>query len=262
MAEGFEGPQHDRELSGGARGAMSQARESAASTGRDLLDRAVEKKDELKQRATSAVDDQRMSAVGRVDAISRALHGAASSLRDSGETQLSSWVEQAAGQVERVVGYMQGKPADGMLHDFEDLARRNPALFLGGTYLAGMAVGRFLRASAPQPSMNEGTGALEGLDDGASGAPWTGVGLAPSSASDGFATGEDTNRAARFSGTGDGEPGLTDEDVRDAWHGTEESRRPDAYGASGMQDSDSLDTGELTSYTNGDERDSDPRRGV
>ena len=76
MAEGFEGPQQDRELSGGARGALSQARENAASTGRDLLDRAVEKKDELKQRATGAVDDQRMHAVGRVDAISRALHGA------------------------------------------------------------------------------------------------------------------------------------------------------------------------------------------
>lgn len=299
MAEGFEGPQQDGELAGGARGAMSQARETAASTGRDLLDRAVEKKDELKQRATSAVDDRRMDAVGRVDAISRALQGAASSLRDSGETQLSSWVEQAAGQVERVVGYMQGKPADGMLHDFEDLARRNPALFLGGTYLAGMAVGRFLRASTPDPSMHGeplGERAAFGDADGAApGTPWTGVGLAPSAqggdtgpgtadlggsaaagfgasgvglgtASDGFAPGS-AGRATSGPAAGDGEPGLTDEDLRDAWHGADESRSPDTtrgtgYGARGMSSSDSLDTGELTSYTNGDERDSDPRRGV
>ena len=162
--------------------------------------------------------------------------------------------------MEKVVGYMQGKPADGMLHDFEDLARRNPALFLGGTYLAGMAVGRFLRASAPAPALNEDVGARHQPDAG-----FDTSGLGVGGMSDGFATGEGLNRAAR--GTGDGEPGLTDEDLRAAWHGTDERTRTDAsrgtgYGASGMSDSDSLETGELTSYTNGDERDFDPRRGV
>ena len=283
MADGFEGPERGLHTSDGARGAASQARDAAATAGRDLLDRAVEKKDELKQRAAGAVDQQRVQVAGRVDAISRALHGAASSLREDGETQLSSWVEQAAGQVERLVGYMQGKPADGMLHDFEDLARRNPALFLGGTYLAGMAVGRFLRASAPAPRVSDdaagafGEGPTDftlpesGITGGATGAPWTGVGVAPSAqgtdpafgTSDGFAS---RGTGFRASDAGDGEPGLTDEDLRDAWHGADETRRADrpadsGYGASRASGSDSFDTGELTRYTNGAARDDDPRGG-
>lgn len=288
MAEGFEMADDGMETStsGSTPSVTSRARDAAASTGRDLLDRAVEQKDALKQRAANVADDQRLNAAGRVDAISRALHGAASSLRESGEPQLSNWVENAAGQVERLVGYLQGKPADGMLHDFEDLARRNPAMFLGGTYLAGMAVGRFLRASSPEPGMDveyasdqslggsDGGGVGGARDRGyvaSTGAPWTGVGMAPSTqqqSDDGFG-GSGSLGVRGASEPGGGEPGLTDEDPRDAWHGSDGPGRTTGYGASsssapgGMHShSDSIDTGELTSYTNGEDEHDRHDRGL
>lgn len=311
MAEGYE-RDAGIEASGGARDAAARARDVAGSTKRDLLDRAVEQKDHLKQRVAGMADDRRLQAADRADSITRALQGAADSLRESGETQLSSWVSQAAGQVERVVGYMHGKPADGMLHDFEDLARRNPALFLGGTYLAGMAVGRFLRASSPEPQRGDavlpsdralldgstgtyaegsfaegGTGSLgrtsfgaDGLGDSGSASstdtPWTGAGIGPSvggTSDDGFGTGASDRGSYRgTSEAGDGEPGLTDEDLREAWHERDARRGTDSgYGASSVSREDAIDTGELTRYTNGDASESpnddlddmsDSRRGV
>lgn len=255
MADGYE-RDDGMETSSGAHTAAARVRDAAGAKSRDLLDRAVEQKDELKQRAAGMADDRRLQAAGRAESISRALQGAADSLRENGEPQLSGWVSQAAGQVERIVGYMQGKPADGMLHDFEDLARRNPALFLGGTYLAGMAVGRFLRASSPQPEFS----AAYGTDDA-------------------------SPRLERVSGygssgyaAGDGEPGLTDEELREAWHDDTRRGMDGGYGAASSPHGASVDTGELTSYTNpgdgtspqesflddatGRDDLSDPRRGV
>jgi hypothetical protein len=165
------------------------AREKARTASRDVLDRAVEKKDELKQRAAAMADDRRAGVAERASSVSHALHGAADTLRENGEPQLSDWVHQAAGQVERVVGYLQGKKADGMADDLENLARQNPALFLGGTYLAGLALGRFLRASSPERrgraddagrTDDPGVGGHLTSDTGAADtSDWTGVGVAP-----------------------------------------------------------------------------------
>lgn len=282
MAEGYERDE-GVEASGGVRNAAARVRDAAGEKSRDLLDRAVEQKDELKQRAAGMADDRRLQAAGRAESISQALQGAANSLRENGEPQLSSWVSQAAGQVERVVGYMQGKPADGMLHDFEDLARRNPAMFLGGTYLAGMAVGRFLRASSPKPEYASddasldtsprlaqvtdghytesgytepgaaetgyaegsfakgGTGAARDADrlgsdaahrSGTPAQPWTGAGVGPSvgAVDDGFGAGATEQSPYRGSSeAGDGEPGLTDRDLRET-HGRDDAQRDASRG--------------------------------
>jgi hypothetical protein len=150
MAEEFERSGHDIESISDPRGEGTGPAERAREAGRDLLDRAVEKKDELRQRASTLADERRAGVAERASSISRALHGAADTLRDNGEPQLSDWVHQAAGQAERVVGYLEGKRVDGMAHDLEGLARSNPALFLGGTYVAGLALGRFLRATSPE----------------------------------------------------------------------------------------------------------------
>lgn len=203
----FERPGRDIETVSDLQGAGTGPRERAKAASRDLLDRAVEKKDELKQRASTVADERRTGVAERASSISRALHGAADTLRENGEPQLSDWVHQAAGQVERVVGYLEGKRVDGMAHDLEGLARSNPALFLGGTYVAGLALGRFLRATSPEhrqeralrdgidsessgfeestryPAAGEyaGTGAegLESVTGNLGSTGWSGVGMAP-----------------------------------------------------------------------------------
>ena len=49
-------------------------------------------------------------------------------------------------------GYLDEETAPAMLSDLEDAARSNPATFLGTSFAAGLALGRFLRASEPEPT--------------------------------------------------------------------------------------------------------------
>jgi hypothetical protein len=259
-----------------ARELKDRARESS----RDLLDQAVEKKDELKARAGTVVDDGRHRVADRAGTLARALHGTADNLEREGDRQLSQWVHQAAEQVDRVVGYLDGHDAGGLMRDMEDLARRNPALFLGGTYAAGMVLGRFLRAAAPErrsADEHEGAEAMRMVPDeerterSAAEQHWPGstssfaegsrerIGVTegtPTGAPvpDGFRTGPSTRSPASLGSETDA--GMTDEDTRAAWH-DRPGRTDDGMRASSGAEQrflgDRLGTGELTRYTN-DER--------
>jgi len=149
MPDGLERPGRDTETALDTTSGGDSARKKERAASRELLDRAVEKKDEL-QRASSMAEDRWTGVVQRASSMSRALHGAADALRDNGEPQLSDRVHQAASQVARVAGYLEGKRTDGLADDLENLARNNPAFFLGATYLAGFALGRFLHAASPE----------------------------------------------------------------------------------------------------------------
>jgi hypothetical protein len=245
----------------GVKAAAHELKDRARESSRDLLDQAVEKKDELKARATTAVDDGRHRAADRVGTLARALHDTADNLGSQGDQQLSGWVHQAADQVERMVGYLNGHDAGGLVRDMEDLARRNPALFLGGTYAAGLVLGRFLRASSPE-RRNE----RSFHDESQAAGDRTGAGVSPDSFAEGHTSGGRTDDSLRHGQDLGGTPGygassgmgagLTDEDLRTAWH--ERERRRDDEGMRGAsrtgrpEAEDRLDTGDLTSYTNGD----------
>jgi hypothetical protein len=269
-------PDEDSTMRGSARELKDRARESS----RDLLDQAVEKKDELKARAGTMVDDGRHRAADRAGTLARALHGTADNLEQEGDRQLSQWVHQAAQQVDRVVGYLEGHDPGGLVRDMEDLARRNPALFLGGTYAAGLVLGRFLRASAPERRGDDGR---EGTDDvrmarteerterSAAEQHWPGstssyddgmrerTGDADSTRTgnalpDGFRTTPSSRSPASFAGESDA--GMTDEDLRAAWHDRGGRTDDGMRASSGAEErflGDRLGTGELTRYTN-DER--------
>jgi hypothetical protein len=44
-------------------------------------------------------------------------------------------------------------------HDVEDIARRHPAVFFGGMFVAGLAAARFFKASCEtEPGLGESTG--------------------------------------------------------------------------------------------------------
>ena len=253
-------PQH------GVKAAAHELKDRARESSRDLLDQAVEKKDELKARASTAVDDGRHRAADRVGTLARALHDTADNLGSQGDQQLSGWVHQAADQVDRVVGYLNGHDSGGLMRDMEDLARRNPALFLGSTYAAGLVLGRFLRASSPE-RRNE----RSFHDDAQASDDRTAFGVSPDSFAAGHTSGGRTDDSLRqgqdLGGTpGYGTPGygassgigagLTDEDLRTAWHDREPRRDDEGMrGASRTERheaEDRLDTGDLTSYTNGD----------
>ena len=57
-------------------------------------------------------------------------------------------VNKAADQIDRVAEYVRTADVDEMRRSIESFARREPLLFLGGAFAAGMIGARFLKSSA------------------------------------------------------------------------------------------------------------------
>jgi len=112
------------------------------------------------QDATSGLIEQAKSAAqtrvtGQVSAASDGLQHAALAIRQSGQNlreqdqaQVATLADSAAGQVERVAGYLQGRDARQLMTDAESMARREPVLFLAGGLAVGLLAARLFKSSA------------------------------------------------------------------------------------------------------------------
>lgn len=116
------------------RALLADAKES----GRDLADRAG-------QRARSGVEEARRRTTQDLKSVASALRG--SDLGQREDSVLGPYVSRAADQVDRAAGFLETHSVEELTRDVSQFARRNPALFLGGCFAAGVLVARFLKAS-------------------------------------------------------------------------------------------------------------------
>jgi len=142
---------------------------SSASLGQsDLSDTLREAKDatgaqieEAKQAARSALNDAQAAAVDKgaemkgaaAVEIARTADGleAAAAEMDGSPLQ-QDLLREAAEGLKQISNAVQGKSIGTMVEDLSEFGRRNPLAYLGGAALAGFALARFARASAPDPN--------------------------------------------------------------------------------------------------------------
>ena len=139
------GPRHGDQLQGAATGLFNQA-----------------------ARTADAQASTTMTRVGQtLDSVAQAINDASSGLRES-QPELADFVGTAAEQVTGAAAYLRDHTASEALENVQHVARRQPALMIGGGLVAGLLIGRFLRtgASVAQSDMKavgpyggEGTGA-------------------------------------------------------------------------------------------------------
>ena len=85
------------------------------------------------------------------------------------DDSVGRYMERAAQGVERMAAYLDEKDVNQILHDAREMARRRPEVFVGGLFIAGLMLGRFLRSSAPEESYDETWDDLPGYAGGGSG---------------------------------------------------------------------------------------------
>lgn len=101
----------------------------------------------IKQNVTSRVDEQKNRAADGLGGIANVFRTAGNELRTENEA-LASYVDMASDQLKRFADQIRQKGVADMLDDVHSFARRRPALFIGGAFLVGVAVARFLKSSA------------------------------------------------------------------------------------------------------------------
>ncbi|MWD27121.1 hypothetical protein E0K89_006480 [Aquicoccus sp. SCR17] len=127
-----------------------EAAEEVRTGAHDLADYARDKAGEFAQdaraRAEAYGEEQKNYAADETSKVAEALRKAASDLSD-GSPQERIFGQLASG-VADFADSMREKSVVEMGHDLNEVARRNPAAFLGGAALLGFAAGRFLKASS------------------------------------------------------------------------------------------------------------------
>ncbi len=124
------------EIKDQARGLGQQARE----TGGRFAGRA-------REQANKVVGERKDKAAHSLDALSGALRDSAGRLRDE-QTVFGDYAESAAERVERLARYLRERDPERLLEDAEDFARSRPEIFVGGMFVAGLLLARFLKSSA------------------------------------------------------------------------------------------------------------------
>jgi hypothetical protein len=133
-----------------------------------LKQQAKETASQVAGRAQSAAESGRERVAERAHGVAEALHHVADNLRSEEQAEVATYTEKVADNVEKLAGFLRGRDLNSMLSDVKRFAQRQPALFLGGAFTAGLVAARFLKSSSKdgQPSGRAGeTGAAQSSFD-------------------------------------------------------------------------------------------------
>ena len=101
----------------------------------------------IKQNVTTRADEQKNRAADGLGGIANVIRNASNELRTENEA-LASYVDSASDQLRRFADQIRQKGVADMMDDVQNFARRRPALFIGGAFLIGIGLARFLKSSA------------------------------------------------------------------------------------------------------------------
>ncbi|MEA2711966.1 MAG: hypothetical protein QOF78_4567 [Phycisphaerales bacterium] len=127
----------------------SELRENLGALREEVGERATNLTRNLRERGLSAIDEQKTRAAAEISSIGAAVRRAADKLHDQKSETLAHYIDTAAESIDSVARYVRKSDLNDLTREIEQFARRRPALIVGGMFIAGLAVGRFVKAAQP-----------------------------------------------------------------------------------------------------------------
>jgi hypothetical protein len=133
--------------------AVDKAQEIAGTAQQKVSETAAAAKEQAARTATRVGEQAKNTVDARMSDVAQELGSVADAVRQTtqevgGENQtIAHYGDRIAQQIEGVSSYLDEHSIDDVLNDVQNFARRQPAVFLGGAFMLGIMVGRFLRSS-------------------------------------------------------------------------------------------------------------------
>lgn len=118
----------------------------SGSTAPRSFPRAAGVMDQVKQQASTRVNEQKARAAEGLGSVASAIRQASEQLRSENQT-LAEYSDKAVDQIQLFADRIRDKEPAEMLRDLEQFARRNPAAFVGSAFLLGLGLARFLKST-------------------------------------------------------------------------------------------------------------------
>lgn len=134
---------------GGSRSAAAQVKDEAKGLASEAKNEVVGMAGQAREHVQHLVGERKDLAADQLGSFAGSLRDAARKLEDGegGATALGRYATTAAAQVDRVSRYLRDRDMTSFVRDAETFARRHPDVFLGGTFIAGLILARFFKAS-------------------------------------------------------------------------------------------------------------------
>jgi hypothetical protein len=121
--------------------------------------------DTLLDEADRLYRKQKKPAISRISNFSKIADRTAHALHAVKADGVAEYVQQAAEQVDGITEYLDDRSLDEILEDVGEIVQKNRALAMGGMFVVGFAVARFLKATASRENRNGGGDDDTGEDD-------------------------------------------------------------------------------------------------
>ena len=122
--------------------------------------------DEAGDYVSSLVSRQKDQAADRLGGVAGAIRDVGNRLQEQDEAAgVGQYAMRAADQVDRLSHYLRDRDLNMFFRDTETFARRHPDVFLGGTFLAGLLLARFLKSSSDRGYQGHGASSYASFDE-------------------------------------------------------------------------------------------------
>ena len=114
--------------------------------------------DKVRDRAAAQLNTQKDRATDGIGSVAQVARETTQHLRERQHETVAGYVEQAADQLERFSHSLKNKDVRELVEDAQRLARRQPALFVGGAFALGLVGARFFKSSPAHEQSDYDTG--------------------------------------------------------------------------------------------------------
>ncbi|MBL8774204.1 MAG: hypothetical protein JNK30_22640 [Phenylobacterium sp.] len=133
----------------GASGRKAQAKELIGQASQTLKSEAQSFASVAQERVRAEAQKGTQAGAKTLGDFANAIRRAGDELASADQSPTSRLVQKAADGLEGLSRDLADKDPGDLLNAVRDFGRRNPAAFIGGAVLLGVALGRFVRASEP-----------------------------------------------------------------------------------------------------------------
>jgi hypothetical protein len=131
----------------GARQVTQEATKLASELGNEAKKLATDVTQDVSHKAEERVNEQKGYAAERLSGVASVLRETGKNFRTEDEQAFAQYADSAADQVDRFAGYLRDQNVNDLVRDVQQLAKRQPELFVAGALAAGFLLGRFFKSS-------------------------------------------------------------------------------------------------------------------
>jgi len=128
-------------------GHLADKAEQVAKGAEEKVKQALEQGQHVRERAQSAIEKQQSQLGERIRDVGGVLRSGSRKLDDDNES-VASLLNVASDQVDRLASYVDTASPRSVASDLHNFVQDRPAWVFGGAFLAGLALGRFFKASS------------------------------------------------------------------------------------------------------------------